>query len=100
MTNLELREKVVHGLKCCCIDDEICPSCEECPYGPCSIRCSVNLYVDTLRLLDTHVPIEAIVCNNDISGAGSWWYQCGKCMMPIDPKDRFCRHCGKAAKWV
>lgn len=32
-------------------------------------------------------------------GHGSWWYQCGKCKMPIDHGDKFCRHCGKAVKW-
>ena len=44
-------------------------------------------------------PINAIVVNSDPSGAGSWWYACGKCNMPIDPVDKFCRHCGKAVKW-
>lgn len=32
-------------------------------------------------------------------GHGSWWYQCGKCKMPIDYGDGFCRHCGQAVKW-
>ena len=53
---------------------------------------------DILAMLKSNEPVEATVCNNDISGAGSWWYQCGKCKMPIDPKDRFCRHCGQEAK--
>ena len=32
-------------------------------------------------------------------GHGSWWYQCGKCKMPIDYGDKFCKRCGKAVKW-
>ena len=54
---------------------------------------------DAIALLKAQEPVEATVCNNDVSGAGSWWYQCGKCRMPIDPKDRFCRYCGQAVKW-
>ena len=31
--------------------------------------------------------------------AETWWYECGNCNKPIDPNDKFCRHCGKAVKW-
>ena len=30
---------------------------------------------------------------------GSWYYICGTCSKPIDPKDMYCRHCGKPVKW-
>lgn len=52
-----------------------------------------------MEALMAREPINAIVVNSDPSGAGSWWYACGECNMPIDPVDKFCRHCGKAAKW-
>lgn len=28
-----------------------------------------------------------------------WWYVCGSCGKEIDVHDRFCRQCGKKAKW-
>ena len=28
-----------------------------------------------------------------------WWYVCGSCGREIDPQDRFCRQCGREAKW-
>ena len=31
--------------------------------------------------------------------AETWWYECGNCNKPIDPNDKFCRHCGKPVKW-
>ena len=52
-----------------------------------------------MEALMAREPINAIVVNSDPSGAGSWWYACGKCNMPIDPVDKFCRHCGQAVKW-
>lgn len=76
--------------------------------GACRPVLAANSPLDCLPGARTHCggeaekaqgPVEATVCNNDISGAGSWWYQCGKCKMPIDPKDRFCRHCGQEVKW-
>lgn len=50
--------------------------------------------------LKAQEPMNAIVVHNDISGCGSWWYQCQRCKMAIDPKDKFCRSCGQAVKWV
>ena len=31
--------------------------------------------------------------------AETWWYECGNCNKPIDPNDKFCRHCGRALRW-
>lgn len=86
------REKVVNGLEHAVevFDGRI--------FGP-MYDMWMDATKDALALLKAQEPVEATVCNNDISGAGSWWYQCGKCKMPIDPKDRFCRHCGQAVKW-
>lgn len=66
----------------------------------CSTQATADCICKLEEALQAQEPVEATVCNNDISGAGSWWYQCGKCKMPIDPKDRFCRHCGQEAKWI
>ena len=30
---------------------------------------------------------------------GSWYYVCGACSAPIDPKDNYCRFCGRRVKW-
>jgi hypothetical protein len=61
--------------------------------------CDVGFLKEIYAMLKSQEPTTAIVVNNDISGAGSWWYVCGKCKMPIDPMDKFCRHCGKAVNW-
>lgn len=29
----------------------------------------------------------------------TWWYVCGECHTAIDPKDHYCRECGKRMKW-
>ena len=29
----------------------------------------------------------------------TWWYICGACNTAIDPKDKYCRVCGKRVKW-
>jgi len=53
-----------------------------------------------LALLKEQEPVEPNVSDiNDHDAHGSWWYQCGKCKMPIDYGDRFCRRCGRAVKW-
>lgn len=30
---------------------------------------------------------------------GSWWYECGNCLNPVDCHDVFCKYCGKRLKW-
>jgi hypothetical protein len=32
-------------------------------------------------------------------GGSSWWYVCGECHTAIDPKDKFCRECGRRILW-
>lgn len=46
-------------------------------------------------------PVEPYVTGNGtgFESATSWWYACGNCNKPIDMKDKFCRHCGRAVKW-
>jgi len=53
-----------------------------------------------LALLKEQEAVEPTVSGiEEHDGHGSWWYQCGKCKMPIDYGDRFCRRCGQAVKW-
>jgi len=56
---------------------------------------------DALQLLkeqgEAYEPVVSGTAEHD--GHGSWWYQCGKCRMPIDHGDKFCRQCGQAVKW-
>ena len=55
---------------------------------------------DLLALLKEQEPVEPSVGDsNEPVMYGSWWYRCGKCKMPIDYGDRFCRRCGQAVKW-
>jgi len=30
---------------------------------------------------------------------GSWFYICGACSRAIDPKDKYCRECGRPVLW-
>lgn len=53
---------------------------------------------DALELLKAQEPVEAKVMGESKSH-GSWWFACGACGHAIDPKDNFCRECGRAVKW-
>lgn len=36
----------------------------------------------------------------EIEGGGStWWYVCGECHTAIDPRDKYCKECGKRIRW-
>ena len=40
-------------------------------------------------------PVEA-----ELEGGGhTWWYVCGECHTAIDPRDKFCRECGRRINW-
>jgi hypothetical protein len=53
-----------------------------------------------IDLLKEQEPVEPSVGDsNEPVMYGSWWYRCGKCKMPIDYGDRFCRRCGTEVKW-
>lgn len=55
---------------------------------------------DAAELLKEQEPVEPTVGGaEEYDGHGSWWYQCGKCKMPIDYGERFCRWCGMRVKW-
>ncbi len=30
---------------------------------------------------------------------GTWWYQCGACNAPINPKQKYCGECGRKKDW-
>lgn len=55
---------------------------------------------DAISLLKEQEAVEPTVSGaEEHDGLRSWWYQCGKCKMPIEHGDRFCRHCGQEVKW-
>ena len=55
---------------------------------------------DIIALLKEQETVEPTVSGaEEYDGHGSWWYQCGKCKMPIDYGERFCRWCGMRVKW-
>jgi len=61
----------------------------------------LDMLREVLSLLKEQEAVEPNVSDiNDHDAHGSWWYQCGKCKMPIDYGDRFCRRCGRAVKWT
>lgn len=60
----------------------------------------VDIIENAIELLKEQEAVEPTVSGiEDHDGHGSWWYQCGKCKMPIDYGDKFCRRCGQAVKW-
>lgn len=64
------------------------------------LRFMAWLYRSALNLQKDQEAVEPTVSSLEThDGLCSWWYQCGKCKMPIDHGDRFCRHCGKKVKW-
>lgn len=32
-------------------------------------------------------------------GQPTWFFVCGECHTALDPKDKFCRECGRRIKW-
>lgn len=32
--------------------------------------------------------------------ANTWWFACGECHGAIDPKDKYCRECGRKIIWT
>ena len=60
-----------------------------------------NIAIEVLALLKEQEAVEPYVTGNGESfeTTETWWYECGNCNKPIDPNDKFCRHCGQAVKW-
>lgn len=56
----------------------------------------IAVVIDLLKEME---PIAPLICGSKDDVNGFWWYMCGKCKMPICPKERFCRRCGQAVKW-
>ena len=64
------------------------------------IRFYAWLCRSAVALLKEQEAVEPTISGiNEHDGHGSWWYQCGKCKMPIDYGDKFCRHCGRPVMW-
>ena len=60
-----------------------------------------HFYYEVIDLLKEQEAVEPTVSGiEEYDGHSGWWYQCGKCKMPIDYRDRFCRHCGQAVQWT
>ena len=92
------RERVIDAFeRCFCTESAGCPGCylEGPGFG---YECRVMLCRDALELLKAQEPVEAKVMGESKSH-GSWWFACGACGHAIDPKDNFCRECGRAVKW-
>lgn len=99
------QEKVLKGLKACA-REFFTVSClkAECPYWDLVenesdyYKCTGFLARDALELLKEQEPVKPKMHNGG-GKSPTWWYVCGACGHDIDPKDKFCRECGKAVKW-
>ena len=50
------------------------------------------------RMAEEIVRLEPV--KPEIEGGGtSWFFVCGECHTSINPKDRFCRGCGRPLEW-
>jgi hypothetical protein len=59
-----------------------------------------EMYTDVIALVKKQEPIAPSIGGlKEPDGSGTWWYLCGKCKLPLAPKERFCRRCGQAVKW-
>ena len=47
------------------------------------------------EVLGRQMPVAA----ENEGGGNSWFYVCGECHGQIDPKDSYCRHCGRWITW-
>lgn len=93
------REKVIKGVECHRkkIQTTNAVSCLECPYSePKPVRewCMSGLIDDIYALLKEQEPVKPTR-----SEGTTWWFKCGKCGMSLDPRDKFCRECGRTIEW-
>lgn len=42
---------------------------------------------------------EAAEAEIEGDGRSTWWYVCGECHTAINPRDKFCRECGRKILW-
>ena len=74
-----------------------------CNFVPCctSDDYHLELLKKVLALLKEQDAVEPYIAGSGESfeTAETWWYECGNCNNPIDPNDKFCRHCGRQVKW-
>lgn len=76
---------------------------KSCPFKQCAFcrdgKCYNPIYHDAITLLNGEDPIEPKIYSPKSKTVWSNWYVCGSCENPVDPGDKYCRHCGKAIKW-
>lgn len=68
--------------------------CRTCPH-------CTNCDVDENGMIKEQEAVKPYVTGRGESfeSAETWWYECGNCNKPIDPNDKYCRHCGRSVKW-
>ena len=86
------RGKVIDALLRCAAGE-----CDQrCIYNELRYGCRPKLMRDAVELLKEKEPAKPKPEND---GGETWWYVCGGCGCAIDPRDDYCRHCGRAVKW-
>ena len=51
------------------------------------------------RMLDVLLKEQEAV-EPEVEGGGmTWYFVCGECHGAVDPKDKYCRSCGRGLKW-
>lgn len=92
-----MTEKVLDAFSNCITK----PKCKNCPWGTCeqeheTVKIPLDLAVEVNSLLQQHRGVEAEI----EGGEEIWWFVCGECRSAIDPKDKFCRECGRKIIWM
>ena len=83
------REKLIRGLQ-----NRINESRN---HGGIAVSVALSTLSGVLVLLKEQEPITPHVEHD--SDDDTWYYGCGACHMDIDPKDKYCRHCGRQVLW-
>ena len=88
------KEKVIKGLEHC--ESHLSKACLDCPYSKYNSRCLEAIKADVLSLLREQEPVKP---KEYMSRVNRTEYLCGACDSGILYGDKFCRHCGREAKW-
>ena len=91
-------EKVLDAFLNCITE----PKCLNCPWGKCSeviqdhVEIPRDLAAEVNTLLQRYRGAEAEI----EGGEEIWWFVCGECRKILDPKDKYCRQCGREIIWT